>query len=143
MKKDTHNRTQSALTKIFIIGSSLLLMINVVGLYHDYQKLANYRRIFGVQQIGTSFAGLKEVIGPQKIIGYYSDKNEDDSAASQEFAHAQYVLAPIVLDLNNLNHEYTLFVCSSPEIAWNKIKEIGAVPYKANGAGMILARKTP
>ena len=62
-------------------------------------------------------------------------------ANSAQFAQAQLVVAPLIMDLNNMEHEFILFDCTSDEKALAKIKEIGAVPVKRNRYGLILARR--
>ena len=77
-----------------------------------------------------------------KYVGYYTDKSLDVNQNAAEFAQAQYVLAPTILDLNNLNHEYILLDCSAEDIAFEKIKEIHAIPFKKR-LGLILAKRLP
>ncbi len=52
-------------------------------------------------------------------------------------------LAPTILELNNLDHEYILFDCSTDQVAADKIEEINALAIKRNKFGIILARKGP
>lgn len=91
---------------------------------------------------GDRFLGLTTFIGKAPAIGYYTDKNIDqDSRAAMQFAQAQLTLAPTLLDLNNVDHEFIIFDCSSPQIAIKKIQEAGLVPLKANPQGLILTRR--
>lgn len=93
--------------------------------------------------LGMKFLGLDETLKDMEWVGYYTDKNLDDRIAAMQFAQAQLVLAPRILDLNNTSHEFTIFDCSSPEAAWQKIRELGAQPLKQNQFGVILARTSP
>ena len=94
------------------------------------------------QPIALEFIGLEQFTKDFKYMGYYTDidikKNEP---AAKTFAQAQYWLAPTVLDFNNLNHEYIIFVCSNEETALKKIAEINALALTRNNLGMILARR--
>ena len=76
-----------------------------------------------------------------KYVGYYTDRNLEESPAAAKFAQAQYILVPAILDLNKTDHEFILFDCSREEIARRKIEEIKALPLKRNKFGIILARK--
>lgn len=93
--------------------------------------------------VGIKFSGLEETLGDASYIGYYTDKSLDDRLAAMQFAQAQLVLAPSILDLNNTSHEFTIFDCSSTEAALGKIRELGAQPLKINQFGIILARTKP
>lgn len=89
--------------------------------------------------LGVKFLGLKDFVGHVQYIGYYTDKDLDQNQNAMQFSQAQYVLAPVILDLNNLRHEFIVFDCTSPKAAMDKIKEIGAVPLRVNQFGVILA----
>ena len=88
-------------------------------------------------------AGVAYPVGksPEEFIGYYTDGNLKNDADAKTYAHAQYVLAPTIVEFMNLNHKYILFVCSSDSAALKKIQEIGAVPLRQNRFGMILAER--
>ena len=92
-----------------------------------------------LHSLGDKFKGLETVFADQRIVGYYTDKNMDNALAVAQYEQAQYLLAPTVLDLNHTQHPFVLFDCSTPEIALNKIKELGLQAIKANNSGIILA----
>ncbi|MBF0489741.1 MAG: hypothetical protein HQL15_03875 [Candidatus Omnitrophica bacterium] len=89
--------------------------------------------------LGDQFKGLEVILGHERTVGYYTDKNMDNTLAIAQFEQAQYLLAPTVLDLNQTNHPFVLFDCTSAEVAINKIKELGLQPLKANNTGIVLA----
>ena len=88
--------------------------------------------------LGDQFRGLEDILKGQRIVGYYTDKNMDDTLSIAQFEQAQYILAPIILDLNHTDSPFVIFDCTSPQIALNKIKELGFNPVKANNTGIIL-----
>jgi hypothetical protein len=88
--------------------------------------------------LGDQFKGLESIIKGQRIVGYYTDKNMDETLAIAQFEQAQYVLAPIVLDLNHTNYPFVIFDCTSPQVALNKITELKLRPVKASNTGIIL-----
>lgn len=126
----------------FIAALFGVTMMNFIVLSQDIRRIQSFKKVLPYQMIGYQFKGLEEFTKGITHIGYYTDNDiEKDQAASKMFAHAQYILAPSILDLNNLDHDYILFVCSNEKKAWAKLKEIKALPLRRNKYGMILARR--
>ena len=63
--------------------------------------------------------------------------------ARKQFAQAQLVLAPAILDTNlsDPRYKFILFDCSSEKIAFQKIQELGLIPLKRNNLGIILTKR--
>ena len=125
----------------FASAACLIIGLNTVSLYKEMNLLAQARRQIPYLFMGKKFLGLSEILKNTKYAGYYTDKNLDENRPALQFAQAQYILVPIILDLNNTDHPYVLFDCSSEEIALQKIKEAGLVPAKKNQFGIILTRR--
>lgn len=126
---------------IFILALLLMIAVNLVQSFGDILNVYSKRRNNPFFFSGYRFTGLEKTFKNVKYAGYYTDKSLDESPAAANFAQAQYILAPTILDLNATNHEFTLFDCSRQEIARQKIEEIKAVALKKNKFGIILARK--
>lgn len=90
---------------------------------------------------GFKFVGLHDEFRNIRYVGYYTDKDMSLNQNAAQFAQAQYVLAPVILDLNNVEREFLILDCTSEAKALEKIKEIKALPLKKNQFGIILARK--
>ena len=125
---------------IFLILSFLILFTNSQSLKKDILSRQEIRQQIPYIFHGIKFSGLKEILGNTEYIGYYTDKDLDNTQDAMQFAQAQYVLAPTILDFNNTNHQFILFDCSSETVALNKIQEIKAIPIRKNQFGIILAR---
>lgn len=110
----------------------LLAMVELTRLKRQHHPFVFY---------GFLFSGLDQFFARTPYVGYFTDKSFDDKAAAAQFAQAQYMLVPTVLDLNYQRHEWILMDCTSTETAMAKIKELGAVPVKKNKFGIILARQ--
>ena len=123
----------------FLVCALLIIVFNAVTLYKKTSQLGQIRQQIPFLFLGNKFLGLKEILKNPKYLGYYTDNNLDENKAAMQFAQAQYILAPIILDLNNTDHPFVLFDCSREEIAMQKIKEAGLVPIKRNQFGIILA----
>ena len=121
-----------------LVGAAYM---DVKGFIDEYKKTRWFREQMAHQIIGHQFNGLDEFTKDIAIMGYYTDRNLKDKEDAKIFSHAQYRLAPTVLDFKNLNHEYILFVTSNEVIAWRIMKELNAQPLRRNKFGMILARR--
>lgn len=121
------------------------IVTHSIGLRKEIITINNYKKIVPYNNIEYKFEILKEFTQGIEFMGYYTDDPElKNEANAKLYSHAQFALAPTVLELNNLDHEYTLFVCADENVAMQKIAEIGAVPLRENKFGMILAqRKKP
>lgn len=127
-------------TPVFLTAATLLLLFNFFCLIQKTVEMRQIRKRVPYTFAGDRFRGLDALVGKTPYLGYYTDKNLDDNRSAMQFAQAQFVLAPAILDLNNTGHEFILFDCTSPLAAIKKIQEIGAQPLKANRYGIILAR---
>ncbi len=85
--------------------------------------------------------GLTDMLRGVEYVGYFTDKDLTDKTNAAQFSQAQYILAPVILDLNNTQRDFIIFDCTTPDVALEKIKEIDAVPLVKNKFGIILARK--
>ncbi|MCK5579791.1 MAG: hypothetical protein KAJ18_00805 [Candidatus Omnitrophica bacterium] len=90
--------------------------------------------------LGIQFAGLDNILKDTEYIGYYTDKSLDDHVPAMQFAQAQYTLAPIVLDFNNINHPFVLIDCSSEKVAFETVKKYRLIPVRRNQFGIVLAK---
>ncbi len=88
--------------------------------------------------LGFKFIGLEKLFKNQRYVGYYTDKNLDAPLAIAQFEQAQYMLSPTVLDLNNTHYFYTIFDCTTPQVALEKIKSLKLRPVKMNNFGIIV-----
>ncbi len=125
---------------IFLFIAGIILLINIFSTLTEFNKMSRLRQRIPYTFKGDQFRGLDAFVGKAPWLGYYTDKSLDDTRAAMQFAQAQLILAPSILDFNNTNHEFIIFDCSSPMVAMKKIAEIGAQPLKANPYGIILAR---
>ena len=77
------------------------------------------------------------------MIGYYTDKDLNQKQPAMQFAQAQLVLAPAILDtdINNPRHQFILFDCTTEKKALQKIQALGLIPLKRNNRGIILAKR--
>ena len=131
---------KSPLKLLLLIFFIFVLGMNYVNLSEEIQLLSKIQRIQGHQKIGKKFYGLDNAFKNIKYVGYYTDKDLKDPENNKQVSEAQYVIAPTIVDINNTDHEFILFDCTSENIALEKIEEINATIIQKH-LGIILARK--
>ena len=148
MKKETSQAKSSVILKeylhpffIFVSLAALIIIFNSFDLWTETLKIRTQRKQIPFYFSGFKFLGLEGIFRNVAYVGYYTDKDFSDKQNAAQFAEAQYILAPTILDLNNADHEFILFDCTTDAIALKMIKEIGAIPLKKNSYGIILAKR--
>ena len=126
-------------TFLFLPVLLIALASNILSSLYEVTKMKKIRAKIPYVFMGYKFSGLKDILGDQQFLGYYTDKSLDERLPALQFAQAQYILAPIILDFNNTEYEYILFDCSQGEVAQKKIHELGVIPIRKNQFGIILA----
>lgn len=126
---------------LFLILLGLIILINLPPLAGEIQRISKNRKIVDHNLIGYKFFGLNEYIGDEAYVGYYTNEDIREQKPQKLFTHAQYILAPTILDFGNLNRKYIIFACSSREEALRKIFEMDLQPLIANQYNIILAKR--
>lgn len=88
---------------------------------------------------GIKFSGLTDFLKNERIINYITDLDIKETGPLAEYEQAQFILAPIILDLSNEPHKYLIINCSSDNAARTKLKEWQAKALLRNQFGVILA----
>lgn len=127
----------------FLLGLLFLVIviINLTGAAKELSLLRQLKRQNRLYFAGIKFSGLDDILKGAQYVGYYTDKDQSDKKNSAQFSQAQYILAPAILDFNNLNHEFILFDCTTEKKAFSKIREMRAMPLRKNRFGIILAER--
>lgn len=127
--------------KLKITFSILLSLAAAFNLFQAYtQAIAQSqdRTSIPLHSLGFQFMGLENVFKGVRTIGYYTDKDLNNTLAIAQFEQAQYMLVPTVLDLNHTQYRWVIFDCTSPQVAMGAIKHLGFTPLKMRN-GIILA----
>lgn len=133
-------RIQQALQRAWIGGFIVLTGLHLFPLKEKLVQLHKFRPLARVNFAGNQFAGLDQFLGTETHVGYITDRNPTDDKTIARYEQAQYMLAPVVLDLNNPKHRLLIFDCTSDEAALYKLNQMGAVPLKRNQFGIILGQ---
>ena len=129
-------------TQFFVLALLAMIVFNIIVLQEEGRRITTYKKYLPHQIIGHQFAGLEEFTKNIEFIGYYTDISfEEGREGPKLFSHAQYSLAPTILELNSVKHDYILLVCKDEKNAWRVMQQIGAKPLRRNKFGYILARK--
>ena len=131
-------KTQTA----FCAGLLLVTALNIPNLLEEIRRIDTFQKTMPNQVIGEEFFGIRAFTRDIPFIGYFTDQDLlKNQAAAKKYAHAQFILAPTVLEKDNFQHEYILFVCENPNVAIAVIKKLNLRPVKGNSSGMILAKR--
>lgn len=90
--------------------------------------------------IGAQFKGLTDSLEGLEKIGYYTDRSLDEKFAAAQFAQAQYMLIPTILDLNNTNYPFVIFDFIDKSESIENIKQLNMIPVSISPSGIILAK---
>ena len=126
---------------LFVAFMTALILLNSLDLLKETVIIREFKKSLPFRFLGLKFAGLENTFRDIPYIGYYTDKDLNEKQNAAQFAQAQYILAPTILDLNNTDHEFILFDCTATDKALKKIREIHAAAIKKNDFGIILTRK--
>ncbi len=132
------------LKKIIKFAFFLCFFVSVAfNLLSSHKQIQSLYRKYGKGAssfLGAKFAGLKPFLKNSQRIGYLTDQSLDEKIAAAEFAQAQYVLAPIILDFNNPNLRFVLVNASSLSQSLELIKQHHLKPLKGNQFNILLTQ---
>jgi hypothetical protein len=126
----------------FLTALAVYTGANLPILGEELRRLFRYQKVLNHNVVGYQFMGLEKFTTGVGFISYFTDGNLEDPDRLKLFTQAQLVLAPAILDPNNLNHEYILFVCKNELAAWKIIRQLNLIPLLRNDKyGIILAKR--
>ncbi|MFA5260200.1 MAG: hypothetical protein WC450_03105 [Candidatus Omnitrophota bacterium] len=117
-----------------------IVAVNITDYYQTYSQTRQKRQDVPYTFPGIQFSGLQDILQNTETIGYLTDKDLNEQQHALQFAQAQFMLAPVILDTNFPGHEYILLDCSRPEITWALINKFRLRPLRRNQFGIVLAR---
>jgi len=127
--------------KIPLIIVIALTFVNFSSLFRAYREALIQIRTNVILEPGTEFADFKDKISGAKIVGFLTDKDMSSERNDGQFLGAQYMLAPMILDLNNPYHEFLILDYIDLSYSFEKIKELNAIYLYTNKYGKSLAKK--
>lgn len=130
-------------SRLFAVIILTAILCGSFELFKDIETTQQARKETPFIFQGFLFSGLEKFLPNVHYVGYFSDKDLDDNSDAARFAQAQYILAPIVLDLDYQKHEWVIFDCATEQKAFEAMKMLGVSPVKRNQFGIILARRIP
>lgn len=130
-----------SLKSLFSVMIITAIAVNGGELVKKTPKNLTQRNNLPFYFMGIKFAGLDKTLKGVTYIGYYTDRDLSKKSEAAQFSQAQYILAPAILDPDNLDHPFALFDCAVEEKCQEKIRASNAIPLKKNQFGVILARK--
>ena len=89
------------------------------------------------------FEDFIEKLKNVRRVGFLTDKDMSPERNDGQFLAAQYVLAPVALDLDNAGPEYTILDYLNPVSAEQARRNLKAVVVFKNQYNKVLVRKKP
>lgn len=122
------------ITVIFLLLTGLIQTQKEIVFLHVIYKT-------NLSVIGDHFALLKDILKDTPRIGYYTDKSIEDITVASLFGQAQYVLLPVLLELNALDHPFVIFDYKDTDYAIDNVLKLGMIPLMQNSSGTVLAKR--
>lgn len=117
-----------------------MIAVNIRDYHRTFSQTRQKRQDAPYTFLGIQFSGLQDILTGTETIGYLTDKDLNAQQHAMQFAQAQFMLAPVILDTNFSGHEYILLDCSRPDITWAFINKFRLQPLRRNQFGVVLAR---
>ena len=126
---------------IFFIGIIILLItinlvINGISIMAQITTLGSRST-----EPGFQYFDLKEKLEGETAVGFLSETTPTADDNDGKFMMAQYMLAPILLDLSNPGHRINIIDTSTPDSAKSILSIIRARPTYVNPFGKIIAER--
>jgi hypothetical protein len=84
-----------------LIGIAITVVLGVIAAFQSYSLLTDYSRTnpdtYKIEQQIERYAGVREMLPPETVLGFISDVPFGDEGGSADFFGAQYALAPLLL----------------------------------------------
>jgi len=110
------------LKTFFIASLALITAMNCFQLYKETASIRQIKRVIPFSFPGSRFSGLEALFKGVERIGFYTDKDLTNNENAKIFAQAQLVLAPAILELNNLDHA---LIAPGKKLLWPRSKRSG------------------
>ncbi len=125
----------------FLIGALVILIVsnlvlNFISIMAQITTVAN-RSV----EPGFQYFDLKEKLEDYDIVGFLSETTPTPEDNDGRFMMAQYILAPILLDLNNPAHHINIIDASTPQKAGSILSIIKGKPIYINPFGKIIVER--
>ena len=127
------------LNTFIIILTVGFILVN--GFYSFVFIMTRYTKGIPDWEPGQQYADFKDKLDGVKTIGFLTNRTVRPEKGSEEFLQAQYMLAPVVLDLGGKEHEFTLLDFTEDVFIFYTLKKIQANPFHDNAYNKVLARK--
>ena len=119
----------------------LILSRNLINLEKTYYQTLSQLSHRKFLEPGYEFVNFKSFLKGVKEVGFVTDKDMSPEKNDGQFLMAQHALAPIILDLNNPNHEFIIIDSTSLIVALDMNQRLNAHFIQVNEFSKILAQR--
>lgn len=96
-----------------------------------------------VQEPGAEFALFRPYLKETREVGFLTNKDLREEKNYENFLRAQYRLAPVVLNLNEIHPEFNILDYTKPVWAIYTLKSLRAEPLASTPGQQVLAVRRP
>ncbi len=119
---------------LFLRSSFYLFVYTMSQIMHRHEEIL---------EPGSQFATFKKYLKGQKSIGFLTDKDMSPEHNNGFFSQTQYILAPIVVNLNNPENQFNILDYSKMDDIIYSIYALKSVRLTSNEYGQALIRRRP
>ena len=127
--------------KIFLFCILAIATVNCLFALKDLSLAAARQSQRNIKYPGYEFGDLKQKLPAVRKAGFLTDKDMSPERNDGQFLAAQFIFAPIMLELNNPHHEFIILDYTSLQAALDAMKKDNIHTVYINGHGKILGRK--
>ncbi len=126
---------------IFLLAVFLTAGHNLFCLSKTFSASLKKQRHQIFVEPGREFADFREKLAEVKRVGFLTNKDMSSEGNDGQFLAAQYMLAPIILDLDNSSHPFTILDSTGLISSFDTMNKLGLEPAHINEYGKVLAKK--
>lgn len=126
---------------LLITATLIIILFNLIDRWYNLKNMMPMRAETKHQVLGQHFANFATLTKDIPKLSFFTDLDLSDGTNNAIFSQGQYLLAPTVLDTENMHHEYILLLCRNPQTTIHYIKQHNLQPLRRNRFGLILARR--
>ena len=129
-------KTLFLLLAFLVAGHNFLSLLKTLSLSLAKQKYQTFL------EPGYEFADFRNKLSGVKRVGFLTNKDMSSEKNDGQFLAAQYILAPIILDLDNTSAQFVIMDSTSLIPSFDFMRKLHIEPIHINEYGKVLARKS-
>ncbi|MDP2652523.1 MAG: hypothetical protein Q8Q08_00655 [Candidatus Omnitrophota bacterium] len=123
---------------VYFLG---ILVVHGMAACKEFPE-ARRKALLPLKEPGLEYADLRPFLSKDKRVGYATDRDlSPENNNTYYLLSAQYMLAPVVLEIEDGSQDTVLLDYTHPDGAFEAIWRLGLTPIHDNRYGKLLARR--